>query len=51
MFMPVKLIVFSADGIARQHYELRKLRRALRMEVTQLSEGHVKPHERASLPN
>jgi hypothetical protein len=46
---PPKVIVFNANGIGRQRYELHE--QDLHIDVALLSETHLKPHERFSIPN
>jgi hypothetical protein len=48
---PLKVIAFNANGIGRQRYELSKQLQDLHIDVTLLSETHLKPHERFFIPN
>jgi hypothetical protein len=47
---PLNGVAFSANGIARQRYELSKQLQDLHIDVTLLSETHLKPHERLFIP-
>jgi hypothetical protein len=48
---PLKVIVFNANGIGRQHYELSKQLQDLHIDVALFSETHLKPHEKFFIPN
>jgi hypothetical protein len=48
---PLKVIVFNANGIWRQHYEFSKQLQDLCIDMAVLSETHLKPHERFFVPN
>jgi hypothetical protein len=47
----LKIIPFNANGIWRWRYELSKQLQDLCIEVTLLSETHLKPHKRFFIPN
>jgi hypothetical protein len=42
----LKVTAFNASDIWRQRYELNKQLQVLHIDVAQLSETHLKPHER-----
>jgi hypothetical protein len=48
---PQKIIAFSADGIERQAYEIRKQLQDLKINMALLSETYLKPHMRLYIPN
>jgi hypothetical protein len=48
---PLKFIAFSADGIGRQTYEVRKQLKDLKINLAVFSEAHLKPHTRIYIPN
>jgi hypothetical protein len=48
---PPKVVAFSANGITRQRYERSKQLQELHIDVTLLSETHLKFHERVFIPN
>jgi hypothetical protein len=48
---PLKVIAFNASGTWRQRYELSKQFQDLHIDVTLLSETHLKPHEGLFIPN
>jgi hypothetical protein len=48
---PPKVIAFNANDIWRQRYELSKQLQDFHIDVTVLSETHLKPHERFFIPN
>jgi hypothetical protein len=48
---PLKVLASNANGTGRQRYELSKQLQEQRIDVTLLSETHLKPHERCSIPN
>jgi exonuclease III len=48
---PLKFIVFNANGILRQRYELSKQLQDLHTDVGLLSDTHLKTHERFFIPN
>jgi exonuclease III len=48
---PLKVVVFNANGIGRQPYELSKQLQEQRIDVALLSETRLKPHERFYIPN
>jgi exonuclease III len=48
---PLKVIAFNANGIWRQHYEFCEQLQDLDIDVTLLSEAHLKPHERFFILN
>jgi hypothetical protein len=41
---PLKVVVFYANGIGRQVYELRKQMQNLKRDVTRFTDTHLKPH-------
>jgi hypothetical protein len=43
---PLEVLVFNANGIWRQRYELSKQPQDLHVDVALFSETHLKPHER-----
>jgi hypothetical protein len=47
----LKVVVISANGIWRQHYELSKQLQDIHIDVALLSEAHLKAHERFFIPN
>jgi hypothetical protein len=47
----LKVVAFNANGIGRQRFELSKQLQAQHIDVTLLSEAHLKPHERFSIQN
>jgi hypothetical protein len=49
--MPLKVISFKANGIWGRHYELSKQLQDLHIDVSLLSETHLKPHETFFIPN
>jgi hypothetical protein len=49
--MLLKVIVFNANGIWRQSYRLSKQLQDLHVDVTLLSETHLKPKETFLIPN
>jgi hypothetical protein len=49
--MPLKVIAFNANGIWRRRYELSKQLQDIHIDVTLLSETHLKPHEGFFIPN
>jgi hypothetical protein len=49
--VPIKFIEFNANSIGRQRYELSKQLQELHVHVALISETHLKPHERFSIPN
>jgi exonuclease III len=48
---PLKVVAFNANGIARQRFELSKQLQAQRIDVANLFETRLKPHERFSIRN
>jgi hypothetical protein len=48
---PLKVIAFNAIGIWRRRYELSKQLQDLNIDVTLLSETHIKHNERFFIPN
>jgi hypothetical protein len=47
---PLKVVVFNANGIGRQSYELRKQMQDLKIDVTLFTETHLKPHMKFYIP-
>jgi hypothetical protein len=48
---PLKVVSFNANGIGKQSYVLSKHLQDLHIDLTLLSETHLKPHERFFIPN
>jgi hypothetical protein len=48
---PLKIKAFSANGIWRQAYEVRKQLRDLKIDVALFSDTYLKPHVRFYIPN
>jgi hypothetical protein len=48
---PLKIIACNANGIGRQAYEVRKQLQDLKIDVSLLSETHLKHHMRFYIPN
>jgi hypothetical protein len=51
IYRPLKIVVFNANGITRQRYELSKQLQTLRIDVALLLETYLTPHERFSIRN
>jgi hypothetical protein len=49
--MLLKVLVFNANGIWRQHYQLSKKLQDIYIDVILFSESYVKPPERFFIPN
>jgi len=47
----LKVVAFNSNGIGRQRFQLGNQLQAQRIDVTHLSETHLKPHERFRIPN
>jgi len=47
----LKVLVFNANGIGRQRYELGKQLQDYRIDVCLLSQTHVQPQETFFIPN
>jgi hypothetical protein len=47
---PLKVVVFNANGIGRQAYELRKQMQNLKIDIDRFTETHLKPHMRFYIP-
>jgi exonuclease III len=48
---PLKIVAFNANGIWKQRYKLSKQLQDLHIDVTLLSETHLKPYEKFCTPN
>jgi exonuclease III len=47
----LKVIIFNANGIGRQHYQLSKQLQDQNIDVALFLETHLKPRERFYIPN
>jgi hypothetical protein len=48
---PLKIISFSANGIWKQAYQVRKQLHGLKIDEALFSDTHLKPHVRFYIPN
>jgi glycogen synthase len=48
---PLNVVAFNANGIGKQHFELRKHLQDHHIDVALLFEAYLKPHERFFISN